>query len=531
MFSTRDGCKGETAVRNEKRSLKKTVDWQKLKFIALWVFAIGLVAHGYCYFNGNFSHDSLYSIYEQSPELMISVGRYLRPLYRLLRGNFTLPVINGSLFLCFLSISVYLLTDILNIQKKSLVALTCGLLTANSTVALMNASYLHDADSYGLALLLALAGVWVSLRLRRGICCSVLFYFASLGIYQAYIDVAIYVFLILALVRLLQGEGVKKVYLQTIRNLLPIAAAMVLYFLGMLVTRHVTQVSGGGLYNDPTAVLSLRSLSGRFLSCARAVYLWFFSSAAHAPGVVIGANLLMLALTALLLVSMIRRRQLPGSSVWGIIGILLLMPFGMNTVTLLSNVCHWLTVYACYLSYLCVPVLIGLYDEDLAGSKLAHYSRKAWAVLAAVLIFDSCLYSNEIYLKKELESAATLSTFTRIVDRMEQTEGFVPGQTEVAFVGLLYGSPLSKERDGFVHAATGLWHNFSTTYYETYEVYLSYYLGYPAHCVDTNEIQKYEKMEQVIAMPSFPAAGSVRMVEDVLVIKLSDVLPGDCLSE
>ena len=75
-------------MRNEKCSLKKTVDWQKLKFIALWVFAIGLVAHGYCYFNSNFSHDSLYSIYEQSPELMISVGRYLRPLYRLLRGNF-----------------------------------------------------------------------------------------------------------------------------------------------------------------------------------------------------------------------------------------------------------------------------------------------------------------------------------------------------------------------------------------------------------------------------------------------------------
>ena len=511
---------------NENRlSSKVTVDWQKLKFIALWVFAIGLVAHGYCYFNGNFSHDSLFSIHEQSPAVMISSGRYLRPVYRLLRGSFTLPVINGFLFLCFLSISVYLLTDILNIQKKSLVALTCGLLTANSTIALMNASYLHDADSYGLALLLALAGVWVSLHLSHGNCYAVLFYFASLGIYQAYIDVAIYVFLILALVRLLQGEGVKKVYLQTIRNLLPIAAGMVLYFLGILVTQHMTQVSGGGLYNDPTAVFSLRSLSDRFLSCARALYLWFFCSAAHAPGVVIGANLLMLALTALLLVSMIRRRQLPGSSLWGIIGILLLMPFGMNTVTLLSNVCHWLTVFACYLSYLCAPVLIGLYDEDPAGSKCTRFSRKVWAVLAAVLIFDSCLLSNQVYLKKELENAATLSTFTRIVDRMEQTEGFVPGQTEVAFVGLLFDSPLSTERSGFDHTSTGLWHSYSTTYYETYEVYLSYYLGYPAHCVDTNEIQKYEKMEQVIAMPSFPAAGSVRMVEDVLVIKLSDV-PG-----
>lgn len=510
-------------MRYEKRSLKETVDWQKLKFITLWVFAFGLLAHGYCYFNANFSHDSLYSIYEQGPATMISSGRYLRPVYRLLRGNFTLPVINGFLFLCFLSISVYLLTDILNIQKKRLVALTCGLLTANSSFALMNATYLHDADAYGLALLLALAGVWVSLRLCHGYRYAVLLYFASLGIYQAYINAAIYVFLILALVQLLQGEGVKKVYLQTIRNLLPIAAGMILYFLGMLVTRHVSQVSGGGLYNDPAAALSIHSLGDRFLACAWALFLWCFNSASHAPGVVIGANLLMLALTALLLAAIIRRRQLPGPSLWGILGILLLMPFGMNVVTLLSGMCHWITIFACYLSYLCVPVLLELYGEDLPISKLTCYSRKAWAVLAAVLIFDSCLYSNEVYLKKELENAATLSTFTRIVDRMEQTEGFIPEQTEVAFVGLLFNSPLSVKREGFDHTSTSLWHNFNTTYFETYEVYLNYYLGYPAHCADLNKVQKFEKMEQVIAMPSFPAAGSVQMVEDVLVVKLSDI--------
>lgn len=526
MFSTRDGCKGETAVRNEKCSLKKTVDWQKLKFIALWVFAIGLVAHGYCYFNGNFSHDSLYSIYEQSPELMISVGRYLRPVYRLLRGSFTLPVINGFLFLCFLSISVYLLTDILNIQKKSLVALTCGLLTANTTIALMNATYLHDADAYGFALLLALAGVWVSLRLRHGNCYAILFYFASLGIYQAYIDVAIYLFLILALADLIKGEPVKKVYLRTFRYFLSIGAGIVLYYLGVLAALQFTHLSSERFYNlFGSGVFSLHFLVRRLGSCIRALCLWFFNSVSHNSAVVIGANVLMLALAALLTLYAIRRRHLPAASVWGIMGILAAMPLGMNAITLLSSEYHWLTVFACYLSYLWVPTLLQFCSETAPNLKISHLGQRVWSILAAILILDSCLLSNQVYLKKELENAATLSTFTRIVDRMEQTEGFVPGQTDVAFVGLLYGSPLSKERDGFVHAATGLWHNFSTTYYETYEVYLSYYLGYPAHCVSLERIQEYEQMEQVIAMPSFPAAGSVRMVEDVLVIKLSDV-PG-----
>ena len=91
-------------MTNENQALRPGVDLKRLKFIFLWVFAFGLVAHGFCYFNGNFSHDSLFSIYEESPALMISVGRYLRPVYRLLRGKFTLPVINGFLSLCFLNI-------------------------------------------------------------------------------------------------------------------------------------------------------------------------------------------------------------------------------------------------------------------------------------------------------------------------------------------------------------------------------------------------------------------------------------------
>ena len=61
----------------------ETLDVRKLKLVFFWVFALGLTAHGYRFMNPNFNHDSLYSLYEQGPELMISVGRFLRPVYRL----------------------------------------------------------------------------------------------------------------------------------------------------------------------------------------------------------------------------------------------------------------------------------------------------------------------------------------------------------------------------------------------------------------------------------------------------------------
>lgn len=506
------------------KTLIPSADWKKLKFIFFWVFALGLAAHGYCYFNANFSHDSLFSIYEASPEVNIAVGRFLRPVYRLLRGNFTLPVINGFLSLVFLSLSVYLLTDIVEIRHKSTIALTCALLVTNATFSLMNATYLHDADAYMLSLLLALMGVWTALRVRHGILLSTLWYFASLGIYQAYIDVAIYVFLMLALLRLLKGEQVKKVYLDTVRFMLPILAGMILYYIGIRLTQHFAQLSDGDYYNTLSNVtaFSLASIFERLYLCLFADAVWLLVPSASNVAAVRIVNLLLVLLAAGMAFSIIRTRRLGAASVWGIVGVLVAIPFGMNVITVISDLYHALTIYALYLSYVWVLVLSEQYLET--GAKRASKSRFAAVALACVLIFDGLLFSNQLYLKKELEEDATLSVFTRVIDRMEQTEGFVPGKTRVAFVGLLLDGPLSKSRPGFCYTDTGTCESYSTTYHDTYETYLTYRLGYPADCVDSKEIVEFENMEEVISMPLFPAPGSVRMVGDVMVVKFSDPL-------
>ena len=253
-------------------------DWGRMKSIGLWTLLFGLVAYGYLFFNANFSHDSMISIYEESPDMMLSFGRFLRPVYRLLRGKFLLPAVNGFLTLVFLWLSTYFVADILKLQKKLSVVLTCAVMVTNSTVSLTNATYLHDADAYGLCLLLAVLGVWAALRLQRGELIAAVLYFLSLGIYQAYIQVAVYLLLILALVRLLKGEKVSAVYGQTFRHLLCIAAAMVVYFIAANLIQRLTHVSDAGTYNSvgSTLVLSAESLRQRAMYFAEAMLWWAF---------------------------------------------------------------------------------------------------------------------------------------------------------------------------------------------------------------------------------------------------------------
>lgn len=494
-------------------------DKRLLKLVLFWVFALGLTAHGYRFFNANFNHDSMQSLYEQSPELMISVGRFLRPVYRLLRGNFALPALGGILSLVYIAAAAYLLLRLLDVHNKWLIALVCGILTVNSSVSLMNASYVADTDAYSFAFLLAVLGVWAAKNWKHGIAISILCYFCSLGIYQAYISAAVFVLLLLALMELLRGQPVKKVYGRLAVELLAVLAAIVLYYVTVKLTQGLTHINDAEIYNtvDSLPSLSFQVILERIKNCASSEVLWATMPRGHSRGLLLAVNLLMGALMLVCGIGLIRKRRLNAVSVWGIAGIVVAMPFGINIATLISGVYHWLTMFSFNLLYLMVLVLAQMGDEE-AGAKRR---RIAWAVMAAVLVYDGCLLSNEIYLKKEMESAATLSSFTRIIDRMENTPGFVPGQTKVALIGEMDKSPLSKQREGFDYNGTGLWQSFSVTHYDSAVAYLTYYLSYPVTCVSVEELISLEQDARVVEVPIFPAQGSVQMIDDVMVVKLA----------
>ena len=137
------------------------------------------------------------------------------------------------------------------------------------------------------------------------------------------------------------------------------------------------------------------------------------------------------------------------------------------------------------------------------------------------MLFDNCLYSNTAYLKKQLEADATLSVFTRVLERMERTEGYVTRETPVAIIGSLSDSPLSKEREGFPVNGLGLYTNYSTTYLNTHRKYIGYYLGYPAVFASGSLQWEMEHNQQVLDMPLFPEKGSIQMVEGTMVVKFS----------
>lgn len=96
----------------------------------------------------------------------------------------------------------------------------------------------------------------------------------------------------------------------------------------------------------------------------------------------------------------------------------------------------------------------------------------------------------------------------------------------MVIVGDLNNTSLAVRRPGFYHSSDPVIENrmLGTTYYNAYENYFKYILAYPIHLVHQIAAKEFAERNaaKVMDMPAFPKDGCCRLIEDTLVVKLSD---------
>src|SRR5699024_5481793 len=129
--------------------------------------------------------------------------------------------------------------------------------------------------------------------------------------------------------------------------------------------------------------------------------------------------------------------------------------------------------------------------------------------------------ANTVYLKKDLESQSFDMLMTRVLDRVEQVEGYVPGETPVAFLGNFSASPLMGE--AIFDEYWQFWLNFRTpvTNESSRAAYFAKKLGYNVLLAPQAEVAAIAQSETARSMGVFPAADSVQMVDGCVCVRIS----------
>ena len=144
-----------------KNKIIEKLEENNIKFISVITTLYMLMSHGYVYFNQIFSHDSMKIIYwgEWLMYDTVEIGRYIIPLYLLIRGKYYPPFLIGILSIIFMILLIYYLVKIFDIKNKINIALLTGILSTSCTITLLNATYIEYSDMYILSFLLTIISV------------------------------------------------------------------------------------------------------------------------------------------------------------------------------------------------------------------------------------------------------------------------------------------------------------------------------------------------------------------------------------
>lgn len=521
-------------MQDYKRIFSQEKKWLYISLCA--VFLWGLAAHGYCFMQSSFNHDSLaeFNGVVFGNQLKLSLGRFVVPLYRnIFRTDLTLPWLIGVLALLWLGLAVFLLLRIFEIHSKIVAVLIAGVFTVNTAITATAASYLHDFDTDCFAILCAVAAIYFWRKMPWGGVIGAVFVVGTLGIYQSNISVTIVLAMLVCILDLLDCQDCRRVFRNGLKAIGMLLLGVVLYYTAL---RVVTAVTGLGLAtgNDNTLDRMGELTLGNVFSYIEGAYrdCWRRLTTVISPysgRLVRGGTISLVGITLIAEVVFLLKKGIPLTSKLLCICLVVLLPLGMNiTYVLAAGAVHDLMAFSVWLFYIQALLFACWLVQDLKNcqqkwmSKFVHkLPGLAAIILVFALVYGNVQIANMLYLKKDLESEAYFSLMTRILYDVERTDGYISGETPVVFVGQskqIQTVPGTEKCEDII----GTWAPGPVIMGERsyYAAYFSYILVNPAVMAENSLWYPMLKDSRVAAMPVYPEEGSIAFLDNILVVRL-----------
>ena len=483
------------------------------------------------------NHDGLASMYFD--QNMITSGRWFLTVACGFSSYFTVPWVIGLLGLLFLGLTAMALTELLEIEAAGSAVVLGGMLAAFPALA-STFAYVFTLDGYMMALLLSVMAVLLTKKCRLGFLWGAFCLAFSMGIYQAYLPFAI--LLCLYQVVILFADGAWKADKKALMKKVGAYLAMgILGFVFYYVILRILLLIQGKELASYQGIGEVGTANNEgLLSMVKSIYS-DFASFTLGGGVFFQNVFSLAALLVLALVTICLLFQSATEKKWwkhpGFYGILLLLAVAIPPCTSCIRLVSPGLNYHLLMRYQWVlfPVLAYAFSERCLGQQ-SKDGKKAggklsdgkigiavrWALLlsAVTMIFCYGLADNIAYVNLEKKYEKTYAYCLRLLDRIEQTPGYYQG-IPVALVGVVGEDPyptteITGKVTGNMIGLSGDWLFYTG---DNYEAFIKNYLGATLNIVDVETMGEIYYSPEYVAMESFPAQGSTKVVNGVLYVK------------
>ena len=501
-------------------------------------FAAGLAAHLYQFTNKLYNYDELANTpggiglsTEQGRWLLNWMGRFMRSVFG---GSYSLPFFNGIFALLFLALSAGMVVSVFQVRNKLTSGLIGGLMTVFPAVVSMY-FFMFLALYYAIGISFSVFAAWLAVKYPKNIIANiaaVVMIACSLGVYQAYFPDTVCILLIVVILKAAFG-GVKEkkewkeFFLMIARFLVVMAAGVAVYFLinkAVLAVTHIQLTSYQG--GDTMGKITIAQLISALKSCYTSFFDLGFS---NVMGISYNRTVRRLIKVVWILFAagigayLVLKKKEYLNKVIVLCGIVV-FPVAMFLIYVMAPNSYCYTLMAYSVVFFFVFFLLWL-DACFRNLKL-HAPVKSitnWvsALLTAALVIVFVWYANGNYMALEYTKyhdfsyVQTLVTKIRSVEDYSQDKPVIVVGTQINDSTNGMGSLIGDTFTVGGKADTNLGYN-SLLYL------MSDYLGFSPYYGTYEEIQNWMQREVVREMPSYPADGSIQVIDDTIIVKLSD---------
>jgi hypothetical protein len=384
--------------------------------------------------------------------------------------------------------------------------------------------YMFTAVFYALAVLLAVLSVWLAFKWKRGWLPSSFFLACSLGIYQAYLPFTATFYVTLLIIKCFENNRDGKIILKrALYSLWCLVFGVICYFVLMKLSLVIT----GQSLNTYKGIDSMGSFElVRIPQILSQIGNNFF-------GLFINNNLelsynlvtkamylaMFLVVAVLVVAQLINLLQKKDGLKFGLLVIFMFcFVLAINGIYIMCEDGIYSLMYFSYVFMMILPLCILDRSFEKYKGKIMIAVEYLLVLSLAIGIACYCQFANGQYVSMDLSYRQAEAYYTAMITQIKSAEGYMPDMP-VAVVGDV-GNDSTLYRNDIMAAFSMSGRDDALADAYCWQFILKYYCGFDAEFISIDEAGIASN--EVESMPCYPASGSIRVIDDIVVIKLSE---------
>lgn len=501
---------------------------EKNAFLTAFVFS--LLVHLYKFTNTLLNHDAMYNVYTQ--QNMVGSGRWALKYACGISSYYDLPWVIGLLCCVYIALTAMIIVRLFRV-KNPVVSFLCGGFLASSPATIETIFFQFTADGYFLAMVLAALAVYLSRVEEKRLWCYLLSgacICVCCGIYQAYVSFALILAVCHMIHELLRNRNTKKEYfLWVARQVVIFGGSLAVYY---VLWQKVMDWTGIGVnaYQgiDQLGGMSLDLLRHGWNNAVSSVTYYLFQFALWGNGWSFYSMLNVLLLGALalgLVVAAVKSKlwQRPWALVLIVLGLLAVIPFaGMWCFTSYTVSYRPLMLQSLMVLFLFTAIVY----QEWTGPVL----KNAAALLLTIIVLHNALLANISYFYMNLCYERTYADAVEMAGEIHDL-GNLEDFADIAVLGNRYNDVQwgwqngdgTLSREGRFYILTCLLEENLLVDEWQVRGFLDWFLNIQIPTASPQRCSELTQDPRVQQMPAWPAEGSIALVDETLVIKLSEL--------